>query len=212
MDNDTLLSGGSQRVYAFTSYLEIQARFLNGQADSAIDEIKRLYGWMAMNDPRTTDWEGIGTDGSLYAGAATSAAHGWSTGVVPALTNDLLGATPTGPGFATWTVQPHPGTVRWARGQLPTPHGPLGVSWSTNSSGRNFTATVISPEGTTGNVAVPADGVAAEVWVDGNLVFSKGKVIDQRFGAQQSNGCLTLHGIGPGRHNVKVLNSTPAPR
>ena len=32
-------------------------------------------------------------------GAYTSAAHGWSTGVVPELTNDLLGAAPAEPGF-----------------------------------------------------------------------------------------------------------------
>ena len=205
MDNDTLSSDGTQRVYAFTSYLDIQARFLNGQADSAIDEIKRLYGWMAKQDPGTTDWEGIGADGSLFWGAFTSAAHGWSTGVLPALTNDLLGATPTGPGFATWTVQPHPGTVSWAQGQLPTPHGPLGVSWSTGSTGRRFTMTVISPLGTTGDVAVPANGSAVRVRVDGQLVFHKG--IGRRFGAQQSGGYVTLHGIPAGRHTVTVAGS-----
>lgn len=207
MDNDTLVSGGSQRVYAFTSYLDIQARFLNGQANSAIDEIKRLYGWMAGQDPGTTDWEGIGAGGSLYEGAGTSAAHGWSTGVVPALTNYLLGVIPTGPGFATWIVQPHPGTVSWAQGQLPTPHGPLGVSWSTGSAGGRFTMTVIAPPGTTGDVAVPANGSAVQVRVDGQLVFYKGKGIGRRFGAQQSNGYVTLHGIRAGRHTITVSGS-----
>ena len=205
MDNDTLVSGGSQRVYAFTSYLDIQARFLNGQADSAIDEIKRLYGWMAGKDPGITDWEGAGAGGSLYEGGLTSAAHGWSTGVVPALTNDLLGVIPTGPGFATWTVQPHPGTVTWARGQLPTPHGPLGVSWSTGSAGGGFSMTVIAPPGTTGDVAVPANGSAVRVWVDGQLVFDKGT--GRGFGAQQSGGYVTLHGIGPGQHTITVSGS-----
>ena len=153
MDNNTLVSDGIQRVYAFTSYPEIQARFLTGQADSAIDEIKRLYGWMATHDPGTTDWEGIGAGGSMYEGGFTSAAHGWSTGVLPALTNDLLGATPTSPGFATWTVAPHPGTVTWARGQLPTPHGPLQVSAGHGRAG--FTLTVVAPRGTSGTVTLP---------------------------------------------------------
>ena len=208
MDNDTLVSGGSQRVYAFTSYLDIQARFLNGQANSAIDEIKRLYGWMAGQDPGTTGWEGIGVGGSLYEGGGTSAAHGWSTGVVPALTNYLLGVIPTGPGFATWIVQPHPGTVSWAQGQLPTPHGPLGVSWSTVSAGGgNFTMTVFAPQGTTGDVAVPANGSAVQVRVDGQLDFHKGKGIGRRFGAQQSNGYVTLHGIPAGRLAITVSDS-----
>ncbi|HEY3709825.1 MAG TPA: alpha-L-rhamnosidase C-terminal domain-containing protein, partial [Amycolatopsis sp.] len=46
-----------------------------------------------------------------------------------ALTNGLLGVTPASPGFATFTVEPHPGPVAWARGQVPTPHGPITVSW-----------------------------------------------------------------------------------
>ena len=158
MDDNTLVSDGSQRVYAFTSYPEIEARFQTGQANSAIDEIKRLYGWMAGHDPGPTDWEGIGAGGSLYEGAYTSAAHGWSTGVLPALTNDLLGATPTSPGFATWTVAPHPGSVAWARGQLSTPHGPLGVSWQ--QSNGSITITVDAPPGTHGTVQFGDHNVA----------------------------------------------------
>jgi hypothetical protein len=146
MDNDSLIPGGSQRVYAFTSYPELQARFRSGQAGSAIDEIKRMYGAMAAHDPGVTDWEGIGPGGSMYDGAYTSAAHGWSTGVLPALTNGLLGVTPASPGFATFTVEPHPGPVAWARGQVPTPHGPITVSWQ--KTGSSIALTVTAPPGT----------------------------------------------------------------
>jgi hypothetical protein len=65
--------------------------------------------------------------------------------------------------------------------------------------------TVIAPPGTTGDVAVPADGSAVQVRVDGQLVFHKG--IGRRFGAQQSNGYVTLHGIPAGRHTVTVSGS-----
>jgi hypothetical protein len=168
MDNDTLVSDGSQRVYAFTSYPEIQARFRTGQADSAIDQIKRMYGWMTTHDPGITSWEGIGAGGSMYEGPYTSAAHGWSTGVLPALTNDLLGATPTGPGFATWSVSPNPGSVRWARGQLPTPHGPLRVDWTNGA--HVFALTIDAPRGTSGVVTVPTNGKAVRVLLDGRPV------------------------------------------
>lgn len=187
MDNNTLVSDGTQRVYAFTSYPDIQARFLSGQATSAIDEIKRLYGWMTSHDPGITDWEGIGANGSLYEGSYTSMAHGWSTGVVPALTNDLLGATPTGPGFSTWQVAPHPGTVSWANGQLPTPHGPLTVSW-TNTTHR-FTLTVTSPKGTTGDIQVPAGTVS----IDGHNATIKAH-----------NGTATISNLGPGTHTITI--------
>jgi hypothetical protein len=204
MDNDTLVADGTQRVYAFTSYPEIQARFLSGQADSAIDEIKRLYGWMAGHDPGTTDWEGIGAGGSLYEGGFTSAAHGWSTGVLPALTNDLLGATPTGPGFSTWTVQPHPGTVTWAKGQLPTPHGALDVSWTSGAGGRSFDLTVDSPARTTGDVSVPVKDSKAQVRVDGRVVWNAGSAHGSH--ATLADGYLTLHGVQGGHHTVTVTS------
>jgi hypothetical protein len=178
MDNDTLVPDGRQRVYAFTSYPEIQARFQTGQADSAIDQIKRMYGWMSGHDPGITSWEGIGAGGSMYQGPYTSAAHGWSTGVLPALTNDLLGATPTGPGFATWSVAPHPGGVAWARGQLPTPHGPLRVGWTNGK--RHFALTIDAPRGTSGLVTVPTNGKAVRVLLDGHPV--RGTTVPVRSG------------------------------
>lgn len=207
MDNDTLVSDGTQRVYAFTSYPEIQARFLSGQADSAIDEIKRMYGWMATHDPGTTDWEGIGANGSMYEGPYTSAAHGWSTGVLPALTNDLLGATPTGAGFRTWSVQPHPGSVTWARGQLPTPHGPLDVSWAVGHERHTFTLTVDAPRGTSGEISVPiaaaggTSGLQGDVQVrlDGHLVWNGRR----GHGATLSGSYVTLRGSS-GHHTVTV--------
>jgi hypothetical protein len=152
MDNNTLVPDGTQRVYAFTSYQELQARFLTGQAGSALEEIGRLYGWMSAHDPGRTHWEGIGAGGSLYQQGFTSAAHGWSTGVLPALTNGLLGVTPTGPGFSTWTLRPQPGGVGWAQGQVPTPHGPIKVSWEQGSS---FRLTVDVPQGTTAHLQLP---------------------------------------------------------
>jgi hypothetical protein len=195
MDNDSLVSDGNQRVYAFTSFPEIEARFITpGQSASALDEIDRLYGWMYTHDPGITDWEGISTGGSPYEGAYTSMAHGWSTGVVPELTNDLLGASPAGPGFSTWSVQPHPASVIWAEGQLPTPHGPLDVSWR---QGHNqFSLRLTAPRGTSGEITVPVAGAGAEVIVDGRVAWHDGS--GRAFGAALAGGSVTLHGVRGG--------------
>jgi hypothetical protein len=197
MDNDTLFDQASQRVYAFTSYPEIEARFLTGQVDSALDQIRRMYGWMDKNDPGITNWEGIGPNGSLYEDAYTSMAHGWSTGVLPALTNNLLGARPTSPGYATWEVRPQPGGVDWATGQLPTPHGPLGVEWE--NSTRVFRLTVGVPKYTRGSVTLPGDarrqGVSAgrrTLW-DGKRASSPDVTV--------TDGRVTVSGLGPGEHS-----------
>ncbi|MFF2478005.1 alpha-L-rhamnosidase C-terminal domain-containing protein [Streptomyces sp. NPDC058066] len=201
MDNDTLFGGASQRVYAFTSYPEFVARFESGLADSAIDQIKRTYGWMDSHDPGITHWEGIGPNGSLYEGAYTSMAHGWSTGVLPALTHQLLGAKPTSPGYAAWEVRPFTGSVRWARGELPTPHGPLGVEWE--REGDTFTLTVRAPRGTRGVVALPTDGGrGATVRSGGRTLWRNGR--SAASGVRLDSGRVTVSGLAPGTHRFTL--------
>ncbi len=168
-DNGLIDSSFNTRVYAFLSYFEIAARFQASPntIDSAFDEIRRLYGWMATHDPGVTQWEGIGEGGAPYEGGDTSMAHGWSTGIVPLLSNYVLGVTPTGPGFSTWVLKPLPsnGGLTWARGVIPTPHGGISVSWN-NTNG--MVLTVDSPAGTTGIVAIPVGSTSDSLDIDGN--------------------------------------------
>ncbi|KAG4028194.1 hypothetical protein MFRU_023g00310 [Monilinia fructicola] len=208
-DNDVLSSGFSQRVYAFISYFEISARFKTNLVSSALDEIRRLYGWMANNDPKVTQWEGIGPNGSPYEQGFTSMAHGWSTGIVPALSNYVLGVLPTGPGFSTWTVKPYPGDLSWAKGQVPTPRGPINVDWSINSDGW-FVLSVAAPADTTGTLSLPVafGGSAkrdanAEVLVDGKTAWDNGPVaFDAKF--DSSDGYISLVLPGGSTHNITV--------
>jgi hypothetical protein len=56
--------------------------------------------------------------------------------------------------------------VTWARGQLPTPHGPLKVSWV--SGKKTFALTVDAPRGTSGTISLPSRSKA--VLLDGRPV------------------------------------------
>jgi hypothetical protein len=200
MDNDTLIPGGDRLVYPFVSYFDIDARFLSGRTSSAIDEIRRLYGWMASHDPETTDWEGIGAGGSLYEQGYTSTAHGWSTGIVPLLSNELLGARPTEPGFRSWQIEPHPGSIAWARGALPTPHGPLTLGWRQHAGGLSMDLTV--PKGTSGTISLPS-AVPAKVWIDGQLAWDGRHAL--AYAAAADGGHIALHHVGAGSHHVMLL-------
>ncbi|WP_329113172.1 alpha-L-rhamnosidase-related protein [Streptomyces sp. NBC_01465] len=200
MDNDTIFGGASQRVYAFTSYPEIVARFDSGRAESALDQIRRTYGWMDSHDPGITNWEGIGPNGSLYEDAYTSMAHGWSTGVLPALTHQLLGATPTSPGYATWEVRPNPASVAWAQGQLPTPHGPLGVEWTNGKE--SLTVTVRVPRSTAGTAALPTGGQRVVVR-DGHRTLWDGE--RGRAGVRRDGDRVVVPDLGPGTHTLTVV-------
>ena len=90
--------------------------------------------WDQMIDPQNpfftgTMWENIGPDGTATE-ARTSLAHGWASGPTPILTGYVLGVQPVKPGYQTFTVTPHPGSLRWAEGTIPTPYGQIRVRWT----------------------------------------------------------------------------------
>ncbi|ELR02811.1 hypothetical protein VC83_00790 [Pseudogymnoascus destructans] len=198
-DSDVIGGGFSKRVYAFISYFELQARFASGAGDSAIEEIKRLYGWMATHDPKSTFWEGIGTDGSMYEAGFTSATHGWSTGIVPLMSNYVLGIMPTAPAFAEWTVKPMlVGGITWAKGQVDTPHGPLMVDWTAENASTQFQITVTVPKGTKGTVSVPVTSEKVMVAVNSKLVYAVGR---RAFNPKYKDGHVTVQ-LEYGKHVI----------
>jgi hypothetical protein len=123
-------SNAKDRVFPFIGYFELLARFRAGLDASAIDLIRREWGFMLTHGPQQTMWEDIGPWGGGPKNADPSFDHGWSSGAAPALTSYVLGVRPTSPGFATFIVDPHPGkTVTAASGTMPTPNGDLTVAW-----------------------------------------------------------------------------------
>jgi hypothetical protein len=82
------------------------------------------------------------------------------------LTEQVLGVTPVDPGYAMWSVKPHPGSLRWAQGVVPTKYGAISASWT---AGRQFTLRVTTPLGTRGVIAVPA-AVGTRITVNGKVV------------------------------------------
>ena len=108
------------------------ARYAAGADASALELIKREWGFMAQRGPGTM-WETIANETGAQVDSSPSLDHGWSSGAAPALTNYVLGVQPTSPGFATFTVTPHPSGLTSASGVVPTPRGPIRVSWSTTS-------------------------------------------------------------------------------
>lgn len=196
-DNDVVGEGLSQRVYAFISYFELEARFMGGDVDSALEQIDRLYGWMSSHDPGVTVWEGIGPNGVPYEGGFTSMAHGWSSGIVPLSINYLLGVKATGPGFRTWSVKPVPGRLSWARGRVTTPKGPIEVEWR---KGEEFSLAIDAPKGTRGRISVPvfSSGV---VYLNSDIVWEDA-IGD---GSLEDDGYFGVNVEG-GHHVITVLS------
>ncbi len=151
-------SESNRRVYPFMSFFELLARFETGLDDTALNLIRREWGYMVANGPGTT-WETI----SPYGGGPIhqSWAHGWSTGAAPALTAYVLGVRPTSPAFATFVVDPHAADLASASGIVPTPHGDLRVAW--RRAGDTLVVSVDPPPGTRWENAPPAAAKKAPV-------------------------------------------------
>ncbi|WP_309067440.1 alpha-L-rhamnosidase C-terminal domain-containing protein [Microbacterium sp.] len=151
-NNSTLIS-------THISGFELAARFEAGNADDALTLIKTLWARMAdPSDPFYTGafWENHQQNGDL-TDAYKSLAHSWASGPTWGMSAYLLGVKPVEPGFATWTVQPHPADLHWSKGSVPTPHGAIDVSWAKEDGVLDLD--VSAPDGTAGEVWVPrADG------------------------------------------------------
>ncbi|KAF9456654.1 glycoside hydrolase family 78 protein [Collybia nuda] len=151
-------------IIPFIGGFELQAHFIAGQGERALDLMHREWGYMLSTDLSTHSslLEGFTANGSLgYRSAAgyhfdhsfTSHSHGWATGPTPALTFFVLGLTLTSAQGATWSVAPVLSGLNAAEGGFETGLGWFGVKWSTRQG--VFTLTIEAPQGTQGSVRMP---------------------------------------------------------
>lgn len=168
-------TGYSNLVSPFINGFDVQARFASGDTADAYALLRRVWGQMVVPGDQYTGafWENYTPSGAVSNGSI-SLAHGWSTGPTSALSGYVLGVRPLTAGYASWIVAPQPGDLRWAEGQVPTPHGPIAVRWQ-RTDGR-FELWVTAPLGTSGTVQLPVPGGDATVWVNGVITKAGGRV------------------------------------
>jgi hypothetical protein len=177
--------GNPLYISPYQGSYELIARLERRDAGGALELIRRLWGHMLRSDPGSTTWEKVGLDGLPQPNSANpgplptsrpegegyvSLAHAWSTGPVTALSEWVLGVRPLQPGYKRWLVDPQPGNLRWAQGQVPTPRGPIVARWQRGDGW--FRLTVAAPGATAGDVVVPA-AAADEIAMDGRVVWSR---------------------------------------
>ena len=145
----------SNLISPFITAFEVEADYKAG--DTADAERLLHLTWDQMIDPRNPFftggmWENIGPDGTATE-SRTSLAHGWASGPTPIMTSYVLGIQPVKPGYQTFTVAPHFGSLRWAEGAVPTPYGHISVRWTRD--GHRFSLTVSVPPQATAYVSLP---------------------------------------------------------
>ncbi|HEX9334382.1 MAG TPA: alpha-L-rhamnosidase C-terminal domain-containing protein, partial [Pseudonocardiaceae bacterium] len=113
----------------------------------------------------------------------------------------VLGVSAVGPGYATWSIKPHPGNLDWAQGVVPTRYGDIAARWS--SARHLFTLHVQTPTGTDGTIAVPATPRSLVI-VNGRPVFDHGR--RGAFPSRYADGYVQITVPG-GRYDVTVIES-----
>lgn len=90
--------------------------------------------------------------------------HAWGAAPANLLPRFVLGVEPAEPGWTTAIIAPRTGGLKWARGRIPTPKGPIHVDWQVQDRLRLH---LRLPPGMAANVRLPAEDKAAEVLVNG---------------------------------------------
>jgi len=125
--------------------LAIRGAFAYDQGDKAMALVS-AHNWYKYLAP---DWKGLRT----VQECCNLLTKGWGDEAHPdaclagVFTEGLLGVRPLEPGYRTFAVTPHPtASVTSAKGVVPTPYGPIEVSWRMGA--RGVETAVKNPPGT----------------------------------------------------------------
>jgi len=114
--------------------LAVRGAFEYGEAEKAM-ALVAAHNWYKVVDPA---WKGT----RLTSECMNLLTKGWGdeahpdTAIAGIFSNYILGVEPLSPGYRTFRVRPQPVRgVTWAKGSVPTPYGPIEVSWKMGPKG-----------------------------------------------------------------------------
>ena len=126
----------------------LEALFKLGYPDDALARMHSRYSAMISSSTNTL-WELFPATGGFN--------HGWSSGPLGLLDEDVAGITATAPGFATFDVRPVLGTtLTRADANVPSPYGL--ISTSAARDGADYRLSVRVPPGSSGRAFQPLSG------------------------------------------------------
>ena len=141
------------------------------------------------------------TQSLLEANGMGDLSHGWTSTPLYQMSSRILGVEPASPGFGRILIRPRPGGLEWASGSVPTPHGPVQVSWKI--SGGQFTL----------HATIPSQAESAVIEVPGmqTKAAAQGDApAPQALGTQ--NGRVSYE-VKPGSYSItSQLDQPPAAR
>lgn len=153
----------SVAISPFASGFEVQAHYLAGHPERAVELIEFMWADFMLDDPRMTNSsliEGYSSNGDLHYppydnDARVSHAHGWATGPTSTLTFFGAGIQLTSAIGKTWLVQPKLGGLQRLTSGYKTPLGEFSASWAA-ASADGVVGSFSTPAGTSGILTIPS--------------------------------------------------------
>ncbi|HEV2454618.1 MAG TPA: family 78 glycoside hydrolase catalytic domain [Verrucomicrobiae bacterium] len=144
-----IMKRGKASEEAF-AYWVLNSMFTEGKDQWALDYLRANWGAQT----RLAAFNGAWQEGWNLPWGSTS--HAWSSGPTALLPQKVLGLEPTGYGWKTFAIIPHPGDLTWAKGTVATVAGNISVAWK-KTIGGHFTLNLAVPEATKASVYLPSE-------------------------------------------------------
>lgn len=96
--------------------------------------------------------------------------HAWGAAPANIFPRFVLGAEPLVPGWSRVRIRPHPGTLAFAKGKIPTPRGPIAIGWE---NGQSFGLKLTIPAGMSASLELPASESSRGVTINGKPAAAK---------------------------------------
>ena len=125
-----LLNDSIQKITTpYMHFYELEALCAMGEQDYVLKQIKDYWGGM-LNLGATSFWEEYdpskkGAEHYAMYGRefGKSLCHAWGASPIYLLGKYFLGVKPMSPGYATYSIEPNLGGLKWMQGTVPTPSG-----------------------------------------------------------------------------------------
>lgn len=161
-NENLILNGGANGLTTFLNYFIFTALANCGRREAALQMIRAYYGKM-LELGATTFWEDFDVEWAenatgidqlpqagkkdvhgdfgrfCYEGFRHSLCHGWSSGVLAYMTENILGLRPTENDNTEYLLCPNLCDLEWAEGRCPTPYGTIRVSVRKDAAGNTVT-------------------------------------------------------------------------
>jgi hypothetical protein len=172
------------------AYWTLNSMFAEGKDRWALDYIRKNWG----EQTKLASFNGAWHEGWDLPWGSTS--HAWSSGPTALLPQKVLGLEPSGYGWKTFVVKPHPGDLKWAKGTVATVAGNISAGWE-KSARNHFQLKLNVPKETLATVYLPTTDLKT-VKINGKTLAEKSEIK-----VWQESGRWAVLAVGPGNYQFE---------